>query len=65
MNYMRTWRCRNCGRSTQAEVEYDGSAKCSLCGCVTRIQPSRKRGDETARQMPAPPRTVDAKAAEK
>ncbi len=53
MNSLRTWRCRDCGRSTQAEVEHDGSAKCSFCGRVMRIQPSRKRGGETPNQLPS------------
>lgn len=54
MNSLRSWRCRDCGRSTQAEVERDGSAKCTFCGCVTRIQPSRTRGQEMPGQLPAP-----------
>ena len=51
---LRTWKCRNCGNSNRTEVARDGTAKCGFCVDVTRIQPCRVRGDETAAQLSIP-----------
>ncbi|HSE62122.1 MAG TPA: hypothetical protein VLG15_00780 [Thermoanaerobaculia bacterium] len=51
MSSIRSWHCRNCGKTNQSEVELDGRVKCGSCGWVMRIQPSRERGGETPGQL--------------
>jgi hypothetical protein len=51
----RAWNCRNCGRSNNSAVELDGTVTCEFCRRVTRIQPSRHRGGETAGQLSRTP----------
>jgi hypothetical protein len=48
---LRTWTCRNCGRSNKTAVALDGTVKCDHCEDVMRIQPSRSRGGETPGQL--------------
>ncbi len=52
-NVLRTWHCRNCGRTNETEIALDGTVKCEFCASVTRIQPSRVRGLETPSQLSA------------
>jgi DNA-directed RNA polymerase subunit RPC12/RpoP len=57
-NVLRTWHCRNCGRTNETEIALDGKVKCEFCASVTRIQPSRARGLESPGQLSTPrPRT--------
>jgi DNA-directed RNA polymerase subunit RPC12/RpoP len=51
MSTIRSWHCRNCGRTNQTEIAQDGHVKCESCHWVMRIQPSRERGGETHGQL--------------
>lgn len=48
---LRTWTCRNCGRSNKTVIERNGSVKCEYCNYVMSIQPARSRGEETPAQL--------------
>jgi DNA-directed RNA polymerase subunit RPC12/RpoP len=43
---LRTWKCRNCGRTNQTEVALNGTASCEHCSYVMSIQPSRLRNGQ-------------------
>lgn len=55
---LRSWTCRNCGRSNKTVVAMDGTGTCEHCAHATRIQPSRFRGGETPAQLSIPWRRV-------
>ena len=52
--FLRSWNCRNCGRSNKTVVALDGVVKCEYCTDAMRIQPSRVRGGETPGQLSRP-----------
>src|SRR5207245_1604819 len=40
---LRSWKCRNCGRSNSTEIALDGTGVCAHCSYLMQVQPSRIR----------------------
>jgi len=59
---LRKWSCRHCGRSNSTVLAANGRARCDFCANETSVQPSRRRGGETQRQLPEKPGGVARRA---